>query len=81
MEPSGARSAVRLGLRMIIGFPKKSAEQSVGSRDSLPFKSTVDMWRRADIPVTMLVRLAEADAFLAAFGVSRRDALWRGVGE
>ena len=78
LEPLGnGKFAVRLGLRMISGFPKKFAEQIVERRRARRFTAIDDMWRRADIPVTMLVRLAEADAFLETFAVSRRDALWK----
>ena len=35
-----------------------------------------DLWRRAGVPVSALVALAEADAFLPSLGLSRRQALW-----
>lgn len=68
--------AVRLGFRMVSGFQKGLAEQ-IMTRCDRPFTSIDDMWRRADVPITALVRLAEADAFNEALKVSRRDALWK----
>jgi error-prone DNA polymerase len=45
------------------------------ARGETPYASIEELWRRAEIPVTALERLAEADA-LGSLGVSRRDALW-----
>ncbi len=41
-----------------------------------PFASVDDMWRRSSVPTEALVQLAEADAFLPALRLERRDALW-----
>jgi error-prone DNA polymerase len=45
------------------------------ARGDTPYASIEELWRRAEIPVTALERLAEADAF-GSLGVNRRDALW-----
>src|SRR3546814_4356639 len=34
------------------------------------------LWRRAGVPVTALVQIAEADGFRPALGMARREALW-----
>lgn len=41
-----------------------------------PFASVDDMWRRSCVPTEALVQRAEADAFLPALRLERRDALW-----
>src|SRR3546814_11337424 len=41
-----------------------------------PFASIDDLWRRAGVPVTALVQIAEADGFRPALGMARREALW-----
>jgi len=48
----------------------------VVSRAEQPFASIDDLWRRAEVPVSSLVRLAEADAFRSALDLARREALW-----
>ena len=45
------------------------------SRRTTKYRSIEDLWRRADIPVAALERLAEADAF-QTLGLNRRQALW-----
>ena len=68
--------AVRLGLRMVRGLANGDAARLVALRDSRPFGSIDDLWRRASMPVGALTRLAEADAFADGLGLSRREALW-----
>ncbi|WP_182422071.1 error-prone DNA polymerase [Aureimonas sp. ME7] len=70
------RFAVRLGLRMVRGLGNAEAARLVAERADQPFASLDDLWRRARIPHTALVELAEADAFSAGLGLPRRDALW-----
>lgn len=79
LEPSDAndgRLAVRLGLRMVKGFGNAHAARLVSCRTDTPYLSVDDLWRRARIPSSTLVELAEADAFRPSLGLSRRDALW-----
>ncbi|NDW06298.1 error-prone DNA polymerase [Jiella pacifica] len=78
-DEAGATSghlAVRLGLRMVKGLANKDAGAIVAARAETPFSSVEDLWRRAGVPVAALTRLAEADGFEAAIGLSRREALW-----
>jgi error-prone DNA polymerase len=66
--------ALRLGLRMTKGLVVTQADQMIARRGS-GYRSIEDMWRRLDVPVAALVRLAEADAF-QTLGIDRRRALW-----
>ncbi|MAU97735.1 MAG: error-prone DNA polymerase [Fulvimarina sp.] len=70
------RLAVRLGLRMVKGLANKDAAAILAARGETPFASVEDLWRRAGAPVAALTRLAEADAYRAALGLGRREALW-----
>ena len=72
----GDRFAVRLGLRMVQGLGNAEAAKLVSGRAGQPFHDPDDLYRRAGIPVTSLVHLAEADAFRPALGLARREALW-----
>jgi error-prone DNA polymerase len=66
--------AVRLGLRMVKGLAQIHAEEIVARRPT-QYRSIEDLWRRANIPVAAMERLAEADAF-QALRLNRRQALW-----
>jgi len=68
------RLTVRLGMRMVKGLANTDAAQIVANRTPL-YDSIDDLWRRADVPVSALERLAEADAF-RSLGIDRRRALW-----
>ena len=70
------RFAVRLGLRMVKGLNDKEGGRLVFARADEPFVSVDDLWRRANLPVAVLVELAEADAFRPSLGLARREALW-----
>ena len=70
------RFAVRLGMRMVRGLANTDAAKIVAARADRAFASVDDLWRRAGVPSTSLVRLAEADAFGPALGLARREALW-----
>ena len=67
--------AVRLGLRMVKSLANSDAATLLLTRDT-PFRSIDDVWRRSGLPVSSLLPLAEADAYLPSLGKSRRDALW-----
>jgi error-prone DNA polymerase len=41
-----------------------------------PVPGLNDLWRRAGVPVSSLVRIAEADGMREALGLARREALW-----
>jgi error-prone DNA polymerase len=78
LEPTdeAGRFAVRLGLRLVKGLDNKETGKFLAAREEEPFASVDDFWRRSDLTVDTLVRLAEADAFLPSLGLSRRAALW-----
>ncbi|BCH60784.1 error-prone DNA polymerase 1 [Agrobacterium vitis] len=78
LEPTGTgkRFAVRLGLCLVKGLNNREAATLVGARADMPYTSIDDIWRRAGVPASALVTLAEADAFQPGLGLSRRDALW-----
>ncbi len=67
-------AAVRLGLCMTKGLARIHANEIITCRDA-GYRSIEDMWRRLDVPVAALERLAEADAF-QSLGLDRRQALW-----
>ncbi len=66
--------AVRLGLRMVKGLSAKDAQTLIDARGK-GYCSIEDLWRRVDLPVATLQRLAEADGF-QTLGLDRRTALW-----
>ncbi|MBS1054710.1 MAG: error-prone DNA polymerase [Acetobacter aceti] len=71
---AGLHAAVRLGLRMVRGLANGHGAALIAAR--MPdYESIDDVWRRADVPVSALECLAEADAF-RVFGQMRRAALW-----
>ena len=76
LEPDGTGFAVRLGFRMIAGLANADAAQLLAARGERAFASVDDIWRRSGIGPGALTTLAEADAFLPALGMSRREALW-----
>jgi error-prone DNA polymerase len=61
------RHAVRLGMRLVKGWPTMR-QRSLPARADQPFVSVDDMWRRSGVPSASLVQLAEADAFLPSLG-------------
>jgi error-prone DNA polymerase len=78
LEPTDVpeRFAVRLGLRMVKGLVNAHAATIAAARGHELFASIDDLWRRAGVPPSALVRLAEADAFRDGLGLPRREALW-----
>jgi error-prone DNA polymerase len=83
-EPAGdaspQRCAVRLGMRLIMGAPEKSAQAIVAARGK-GYADLPSVWTCSGVPVSMMERLADADAFRSV-GLDRREALWavRGLG-
>ncbi len=73
-EPNSRIFAVRLGLRMVKGLPNTHANEMIARRGA-GYRSIEDLWRRVHMPVAVLERLAEADAF-GAIDLDRRRALW-----
>ena len=75
LEPAGdGRLAVRLGFRQIKGLREEDGHWIAAARGN-GYRSIEAVWRRAGLARNVLARLAGADAF-AAYGLSRREALW-----
>jgi error-prone DNA polymerase len=76
LEPAAdGRYAVRLGLCMVRGLPKKEAERIVATRTRRPYASLEDLWRRASVPAATLHGIGRADGYRSV-GLSRREAAW-----
>jgi len=61
---------------MVRGLANKDSAAVVAARGETPFSSVDDLWRRAKVPVSSLVELADADAMKESLGLARREALW-----
>jgi error-prone DNA polymerase len=74
--------ALRLGLRLVRGFPEAKAQSIMEARREGRFQSVPEFARRTGLSQAMIQRLAAAAAF-ASLGSGRRHALWQalGVGE
>jgi len=70
---------LRLGLRFVAGLRRTAAEQLIREREQQPFRSLTDLIQRCALREEERERLAEIGAF-AAFGHSRRSALWQAAG-
>ncbi len=79
LEDSAASAAVRLGLLMVKGLPRASAERIVRARAERAFDSVADLARRAELDRRGLKCLAAAAA-LAALSGHRRMAYWQVAG-
>jgi len=75
---SAERWALRLGLRLIAGFPFAAAKRLVEARRSGPFRDWGDLARRTGFSQAVLAQLAEADA-CRSLAVDRRQALWQAL--
>ncbi|MDH5536438.1 MAG: error-prone DNA polymerase, partial [Betaproteobacteria bacterium] len=71
--------AVRLGLRMVKGLAKTTAERIIAARSAVPFESADDLARRARLDRRDLRNLAAAGA-LAALAGHRHAAHWASAG-
>ena len=75
-EPGGGGlMAVRLGLRMVKGLGVAQGAGLVLERGEQRYGSIEEMWRRAEVPVSALERVAEADGY-GSLRLDRRGALW-----
>jgi len=76
------RLPLRLGLKIVHGLAEVHAARILAARAERPFASVEDLWRRTQVPLPALEKLAKADAF-RSLGLDRRQALWaiRGLGE
>lgn len=71
-----SKDSIRLGLRFVKGVRASAIHHMLKLRQSHPFTSMRDFKNRTLFQTDELERLAEAGA-LAAFGQSRRQALWQ----
>jgi error-prone DNA polymerase len=71
----GTVPALRLGLRMVTGLPRREADKLIAARAAGPFRSISEVARRSGLSAATLSRLAGADAF-GSLGCSRRTAIW-----
>jgi len=83
LEPETASAdgvALRLGLRRIKGLAEDDSARLVAARGE-GYGSIRELWRRSNLPASVLSRLAEADAF-GSLDLTRRQALWavKGLG-
>jgi error-prone DNA polymerase len=67
--------AVRLGLRLLQGLRKESAQRIVAARCVQPFDSAEDLARRAGLELHEMTLLAGADALMSLSG-HRRQQVW-----
>ena len=75
LESVSGKPALRLGFRLVKGFPEAKARAIVRVRPTEEFCSVRDFARRVQLSRSLLARLAVADAF-GSLGMSRRAALW-----
>jgi error-prone DNA polymerase len=76
LEPSsGPYLAVRLGLRLVKGLSNEIGARIAMARGDVPFAAVEALWRRADVPVIALEKLAAADGF-GSLGLNRRQTEW-----
>ena len=77
LEPQDQEDwALRLGFRRVDGIKKDDMEKLIERRRTIPFADIFDIWRRTELPVSALERLAAADCF-RSMGLDRRAALWQ----
>jgi len=81
LEPgrTSDRRAMRLGFRSIDGFKEAWALKIMAERAVAPFRDLEDLRIRADLPISALDRLAEADAY-GSLDLSRRQGMWAAKG-
>jgi error-prone DNA polymerase len=68
--------ALRLGVRLVSGFGEDAGRRLERARRERPFAGVEDLVARADLDKRQVEALARAGA-LAAFGLERREALWK----
>jgi error-prone DNA polymerase len=73
-NPSGECCAVRLGLRLVTGAPEGITRNIVAARGQ-GYSDVPSVWLRSGAPISVVERLADADAF-RSMGLDRRAALW-----
>ena len=74
--PNAARSAVRLGLKYVAGLREAVGRRIVRCREERAFSSVADLEARV-LPNSAELRSLASVGALAAFGGTRRQALWQ----
>jgi error-prone DNA polymerase len=78
--PQGGRGrnqyrTVRLGLRLIGGLAEQATKQTILEARAGGYADMPSVWMRSGAPISVVERLANADAF-RSIGLDRRAALW-----
>ncbi|MGQ0596999.1 error-prone DNA polymerase [Aquabacterium sp.] len=73
--PRATQPAVRLGLRLVAGLSRQSAERIVKAREQARFTDVDDLARRADLDQADMRALASGDALMSLSG-HRRQQVW-----
>lgn len=74
-------NALRLGLRLLIGFSQAAAETIMHERESHgPFHSLAEFASRTRLRQDLIAKLSDADAF-ASLGRDRRAMLWESLAQ
>ncbi|MTI43260.1 error-prone DNA polymerase, DnaE-like [Roseibium hamelinense] len=73
-----AERAVRLGFRMVKGLKQADLERLIALRGE-GYDSVRDLWLRTGLGRSVIMKLAEADAF-RSLGLDRRAAIWAAQG-
>lgn len=68
--------AVRLGFNYVSGVGELAAQRILDARRTHPFESLADFWARARLPRRLVEHLIQSGA-MDAWGISRRDLLWK----
>ena len=76
--PDEKYRAIRLGFRIILGFPQARAKRIGAARNSRPFRSFAEFALRTGLEQAALKRLANAGTF-DSLGLDRRAALWQAL--
>ena len=72
--------ALRLGLRLIAGFPTASSRRIEQARQSGAFTSWEDFSRRTQLRRSLIMRLSKANV-LRSLGLNRREGLWQALAQ
>ncbi|MBI3346951.1 MAG: error-prone DNA polymerase [Burkholderiales bacterium] len=75
LEPCASGTAVRLGMNIVKGLQRESAEAICTARNDAPFQNTEDLARRSGLNQQQLTVLASGDA-LASLSGHRRQQVW-----
>ncbi|MEM6301140.1 MAG: error-prone DNA polymerase [Pseudomonadota bacterium] len=72
----GAKAPIRIGMRLVKGLSKESAQRVVAARRQAPFRQLSDLRKRARLDKGAMEALVDADA-LASLSGNRHQARWQ----